>query len=217
MKLIVSVGNKPEENLNLEYKLLTERPQDVLLLYRNMPSVIVGRNQCIEAEVDLGFCQKEGIPVIKRISGGGTVYHDLGNINYAFITGTESGRGTVEGVGNETVLDWDATEPIVWALRSLGIEAVTGPRKELNVNGYKVSGSASHISKGRQLFHGTLLHRTDLTMLDRVLRGDASKRGRKVASVPGRVANIAQLTESSESTEAFMERLSQALQNYYNR
>lgn len=86
MLLLRSISDSPAFNCALEEYLLTERPAgDVLLFYINRPSVIVGRNQRIEAEVDTGYCCEHGIEVVRRLSGGGTVFHDYGNINYAFI------------------------------------------------------------------------------------------------------------------------------------
>ena len=185
VRLVRSISDSPVLNGLLEEHLLTERPSgDVLLFYINRPSVIVGRNQRIEAEVDTDYCLRHGIEIVRRLSGGGTVYHDYGNINYAFIVDKDE----------RPVLDRDFATPIIDALRPLGVEAVSGERKELLVGGYKISGTASHVARTRILFHGTLLHRTDLGALDRALRGDVSKRGRKVASVPSPVMNLATLT-----------------------
>ena len=206
MRLVRSISDSPVLNGLLEEHLLTERPLgDVLLFYINRPSVIVGRNQRIEAEVDTDYCLRHGIEIVRRLSGGGTVYHDYGNINYAFIVDKDE----------RPVLDRDFATPIIDALRPLGVEAVSGERKELLVGGYKISGTASHVARTRILFHGTLLHRTDLGALDRALRGDVSKRGRKVASVPSPVMNLATLTGEHETTEHFLGRLIGFFENYY--
>lgn len=206
VRLVRSISDSPVLNGLLEEHLLTERPSgDVLLFYINRPSVIVGRNQRIEAEVDTDYCLRHGIEIVRRLSGGGTVYHDYGNINYAFIVDKDE----------RPVLDRDFATPIIDALRPLGVEAVSGERKELLVGGYKISGTASHVARTRILFHGTLLHRTDLGALDRALRGDVSKRGRKVASVPSPVMNLATLTGEQETTEHFLGRLTGFFENYY--
>ena len=206
VRLVRSISDSPVLNGLLEEHLLTERPLgDVLLFYINRPSVIVGRNQRIEAEVDTDYCLRHGIEIVRRLSGGGTVYHDYGNINYAFIVDKDE----------RPVLDRDFATPIIDALRPLGVEAVSGERKELLVGGYKISGTASHVARTRILFHGTLLHRTDLGALDRALRGDVSKRGRKVASVPSPVMNLATLTGEQETTEHFLGRLTGFFENYY--
>lgn len=205
MELILSPWNSPERNCALEEYMVTERHDDVLLLYRNMPSVILGRNQTVAAEIDGDFCRAHGIEVVRRLSGGGAVYHDLGNINYAFVSNKEA----------SPVLDRDFLRPVVTVLQALGIEATVGKRKELLAGDRKISGTASHVTRNRQLFHGTLLHRTDLHMLERALRGDRTARGKGVASVPSPVVNIAELLHSDETTEAFLERFGALLLQYY--
>ena len=105
---------------------------------------------------------------------------------------------------------------IVAALRANGIEATVGARKELLAAGYKISGTASHVTRTSQLFHGTLLHRTDLERLDYTLRGDRSLRGKSVASVPSPVTNIASITGTEETTETFLSRLTDFLSAYYD-
>ena len=86
MKLILSPWHSPVRNCALEEYMVTERHDDVLLLYRNTPSVILGRNQTVAAEIDGDFCRAHGIEVVRRLSGGGAVYHDLGNLNFPFLT-----------------------------------------------------------------------------------------------------------------------------------
>lgn len=205
MELILSPWHSPVRNCALEEYMVTERHDDVLLLYRNTPSVILGRNQTVAAEIDGDFCRAHGIEVVRRLSGGGAVYHDLGNINYAFVSNKEA----------SPVLDRDFLRPVVTLLQALGVEATAGKRKELLAGGRKISGTASHVTRNRQLFHGTLLHRTDLHMLERALRGDRTARGKGVASVPSPVVNIAELLHSDETTEAFLERFGALLLQYY--
>lgn len=205
MQLILSPWNLPQRNCALEEYLLTERPGDVLLLYINRPSVIVGRHQTIEAEVDVEYCRKAGIPILKRLSGGGTVYHDEGNINYAFIVDKS----------DIPALDRDFATPVIQALEKLGVPAVAGPRRELLCQGLKISGTAAHITRNRQLFHGTLLHRTDLKRLERILQGNPSRRGKGVASVPSPVGNIASFTGAEEPTTDFLKRLTDTFLQQY--
>jgi lipoate-protein ligase A len=178
---------------------------DVLLFYINRPSVIVGRNQLIEAEVDTAYCRKQGIEVFRRISGGGTVYQDYGNINYAFICGKT----------DFPLLDMDFTAPIRDALRVFGIMTTVGKRKELLVDGRKISGTAFLITRNRMLFHGTLLHHTDLCRMSRALQGDLTLRGRHIASVPSPVVNLSDLTGTSEATAEFLEKLLLFFEDYY--
>lgn len=205
MELIVSSTQCPEANLAAEQNMVTERHDDVLFLYINSPSVIVGRNQNPAAEADLEFCAAHGIPVLKRISGGGTVYHDTGNVNYSFITNT----------GAVSVLDTDFLSPIVTALRTFGVEASIGSRKELLIGQRKISGTASHVTRGRQLFHGTLLYNTDLELLHRAIAGNKSLRGKHVASISSPVANMIDYTEERLSTPQFFNRLAAFFREYY--
>lgn len=205
MQIITSPSHDPSYNLSLERELLEKPAGDFLLFYINAPSVIVGRNQAIEAEVDTAFCHAHHIPVLQRISGGGTVYHDEGNINYAFI----SDRTAI------SILDSQPLLPIIDALASFGIRAEAGKRNELLVDGYKVSGTASYATSKRQLFHGTLLHNTNLDILHTVLRGDSSQRGRKIASVPSPVCNLSHYPSLACETEHFLTLLVSFFSSYY--
>lgn len=205
MQIIISPFNSPTLNCALEEQLLTERQDDVLLLYINTPSVVVGRYQTVEAEADVEYCKANGIEVVRRISGGGAVYHDEGNINYAFIVSKN----------DALALDRDFTAPIIAALQHLGVKASVGKRKEIRCGEYKISGTAAHVSRSRQLFHGTLLYNTDLQKLQKALQGKASLRGRGIASVPDRVKNIADILQSSDTAEMFLQRLKDFLLQYY--
>ena len=191
------------QNLALEQELLSGSEQ-VLLLYINDRAVVVGRNQTIEAEVDCEFCRKHDIEVVRRESGGGAVYHDGGNLNYAIICN-----------GGERPLDRDYTEPIVWALQRMGVEAVTGGRGEIMVDGKKVSGSASMVRRGRVLFHGTLLFDSDLDMLNAALRGDDSRRGKGIKSVHSVVGNLKSLLLGVADMQGFIDTLCLNLTEYY--
>lgn len=205
MQLIISPWNNPTLNCTLEKYLVTECFDDILLLYINQPSVIVGRNQTIESEVDVDYCLQKNIPIVRRFSGGGTVYHDWGNINYAFISNK----------GDTPILDSDFSSPIIDALAALGVIAEVGHRRELLCKGLKISGTASHITRNRQLFHGTLLHKTNLEELKRTLQGNATQRGKGVASIPSLTCNISTYTGTHESTCDFLQRLAQQLCQQY--
>ncbi len=205
MNLILSPWHSPIRNCALEEYLITERHDDVLLLYRNRPSVILGHNQTVSAEVDVAFCRAHGIEVVRRLSGGGAVYHDLGNINYAFVSNK----------GASPVLDRDFLKPIVAVLQTLGIEATVGRRRELLVGERKISGTASHVTRNRQLFHGTLLHRTNMLLLEHALRGNSAVRGKGVASIPSPVVNIAELLHDGATTDSFLEQFGACLLRHY--
>ncbi len=205
--VIVSSSLSPIENLALEQQLLTEREDNILFLYRNTPSVIVGKHQSIEAEVDVEYCRENGIAIVQRSSGGGTVYHDLGNINWSFI----SSRTEIP------LLDSNPTRPMIDALAYLGVTATAGCRNELRIDGWKISGTAAQIGRTRQLFHGTLLHRSNLNVLEQVLKGDITKRGRKVASVPSKVINLCEYPSFDCQTEELIDRLRCFFVDYYSK
>jgi lipoate-protein ligase A len=203
MMIVRSPADSPRYHCELEKQLLTEHPhRNVLLLYINRPSVIVGKNQQIEAEVNIAYCEQHGIEIVRRISGGGAVYHDYGNINYAFIANRQAGY----------VMDRDFLSPVVAVLQQIGVCATIGARKELLVGGRKISGTASFATSNRVLFHGTLLHNANLLHLVRALQGDASVRGKHVPSVPSSVMNLSEITGRDEKTNDFLDRLILAME-----
>jgi lipoate-protein ligase A len=206
MKTVKSRTTDPGKNFALERELLSGRDGDFVLLYVNDPCVVVGANQAPEAEADLEWCRSRDIPVLKRISGGGAVWHDHGNINWAIISTADK----------EAPLDDRPLEPMIAALRALGIETRCGPRGELTAEGKKISGTAACVKQGRKLFHGTLLWDADLEAMARALKGDPGKRGRKVASLPAAVANLKELTRSNHTTPQFMEAFAEALEKTTN-
>ena len=143
-----------------DYVFRTFREDEVLLLWRNRPAVVVGCYQNICREVHVRALLEQNIPVVRRMSGGGTVYHDLGNLNYTLITG-QSGA-----------LDYDrCLAPVLRALNALGVPAQKSRTCDMTVDGKKISGSAQKIANGRVLHHGTLLFDADLTRLDEITNG----------------------------------------------
>ncbi len=193
-------------NLAAEQTLLTERRGETLFFYVNAPSVILGRNQQPEAEADLAFCRDNDIAVLKRMSGGGAVYHDPGNLNYAFFRD----RGPV------SILDEPPLELMIDALRSLGVDARAGQRKEIFVGDRKVSGTAAHVTKTREMFHGTLLVESDLGMLQNALQGDPSRRGKRVPSVPAPVTNLVEFLPEGTDIRSFTGMLLSYFLDFYD-
>ena len=178
----------PAFNLALEEHLLSTLPADHpgwFLLWQNGPSVIVGRHQCTVDEVNLPFVNEHRIPVVRRMTGGGAVYHDTGNLNFSIITRTLSRA--------EGKLDFaHYLAPIVRALATVGVTAHISGRNDLEVDGRKISGSGQRVTQGRVLHHGTLLVRLDVDTMVAALTPDAAKiRAKGVASVRARVTNIA--------------------------
>jgi lipoate---protein ligase len=170
-------------NLAVEEYLFSHRSEEILFLYVNEPCVVVGRNQDVLSEVDKDFCAENRIPVFKRISGGGTVYHDRGNLNYCFIS---------DRIQGESPLNDGFLQPIVDVLAALQVQALIGNRKDLWLSGgHKISGTASHVGKTRILHHGTLLYDADLNKLEKCLAAKSTGiPSRAIASVPSPVKNI---------------------------
>ena len=188
MTIIFSTSKSPTFNLATEEFLFSERHDDILFLYVNKPSVIIGSNQAIRNEVDLEFCMQNEIRIVRRMSGGGAVYHDEGNINFCFIFNRIYGNFPME---SEFLL------PIIHVLNDFKIEVTLGKRKDLWSTGeYKISGTASHISKTRELHHGTLLYDTNLELLERTLASKEKDANVKaIASVRSKVKNLQSLFE----------------------
>jgi lipoate-protein ligase A len=182
MHCIISENTDPFFNLAAEEVLLKSRNEDYFLIYRNMPSIVVGKHQNTLAEINLPYVEEKGIVVARRISGGGTVFHDLGNLNFAFIS---SGR---EG---ELVDYKQHTIPIIEAMKKMGLEVSLGKRNELLLGAKKISGTASHVFKNRVLHHGTLLFCSEMKDLSRALKVKTGKfEDRAVKSVRSEVTNI---------------------------
>ncbi|MCK5693684.1 MAG: lipoate--protein ligase family protein, partial [Bacteroidales bacterium] len=182
MLCIISPYTNPYFNLAAEEYLLKSFQEDMFLLYRNRPSIVVGKHQNTLAEINLPFVQENEILVARRITGGGTVFHDLGNLNFAFFTSGKEGE----------LVDYKrATTPIVEALKKMGLEVRLGKRNELLLKGLKISGTASHVFKQRVLHHGTLLFSSEMGKLSAALKSDKERfTDRAVKSVRSRVTNI---------------------------
>lgn len=194
MRCIISENTNPCFNLASEEVLLKSRTEDYFLIYRNRPSIVVGKHQNTLAEINLPYVEEKGIVVVRRISGGGTVFHDLGNLNFAFIT---SGR---EG---ELVDYKQHTLSIIQAMKKLGLDVKLGKRNELLLGKKKISGTASHVFKKRVMHHGTLLFSSQMKDLSRALKVKSGQfEDRAVKSIRSEVTNIREhLTEKMEVDE----------------
>lgn len=168
----LTVFHSPETdpciNLALEEHLFLTLPKEgsVLLLWQNRPSVVLGRFQNAASEVDLAEAAKRGICVVRRLSGGGAVYHDPGNLNYSLILRCEDPvQDDLEHL----------TQPVVRAFRRFGADAVFSGRNDIYAGGKKLSGSAQYARDGKLLHHGCILVDTDLSVLPAVLRPKPGK------------------------------------------
>src|SRR5512133_305155 len=174
--------NDPFFNLAIEEFLLKTSKEEYFILGVNNPSVIIGKHQSGHREINTKFVNENKIPVIRRISGGGTVFHDAGNLNFSFISNSESGKQ----------VDFRKyTQPVIDFLSSMGVKARFEGKNDLKVEGFKISGNAEHIHGNRVLHHGTLLFNTSLDMLRNSIRKDTScYSSRAVASNPATVINL---------------------------
>ena len=194
----------PCYNLALEQFVLERRREgDWLMLWQNRNTVVVGLNQNTAEEINASFVEEHGITVVRRMTGGGAVYHDLGNLNYSFI----------QDVGNaEELTIGRFTEPVCRALASLGVQASVSGRNDILVDGKKISGVAQRIVGGRILHHGTLLFDSDAAMIAGALRADPAKFTSKSAkSVRSRVGNLRDYLPEGIDLPRFWELLLQEL------
>lgn len=183
---IINPCNDPYWNLALEEYFLKNAPSDddLVILWRNSPTVVIGRNQNTAVEINQPFIAANHINVVRRLSGGGAVYHDLGNLNFTFITAASAAKRN-----NFATF----TIPIINALAEFGIAAAFTGRNDLTIAGQKFSGNAQYIYRDRLLHHGTLLFDTDLTVLAQALSGSDTKYStRAVPSKRSRVTTIRQ-------------------------
>lgn len=199
MRCIYNHSNDPYFNLATEEYLLKEYTQDIFMLWRNGPSIIVGKHQNTLSEINYDYVREKNIKVVRRLSGGGTVFHDLGNLNFTFI---QNGR-------KENLVDFRKfTKPILEFLAQIGVEAKFEGRNDLTIDGKKFSGNAEHVHKDRILHHGTLLFSSEMADLTAALNVSPAKfTDKSVKSVRSRVTNISEHLPHPMGIEAFTESL----------
>jgi len=182
IKCLYSHSHDPYFNLAVEEYLLKNATESFYFQYLNDDSVVIGKHQNTLAEIDQQYLDLNNIKLARRVSGGGAVYHDKGNLNYSFITSESPG---------DYIRFKTYTSPIISALKKLGVPASLGTRNEILAGDKKVSGTASHVFKNRVLHHGTLLFDTDLKKLSHCLYVDTSRyKDRGVKSIRSEVVNL---------------------------
>lgn len=193
--------SSPDVSLNLaaEYYFATERTfdDDVFTLWQPRPTIVVGSFQNIHEEVDVAYATSHGIDIVRRLSGGGTVYQDEGSIQFAFV---EKREGDIDFVRYLT--------PICAVLRELGIDAEINGRNDITVDGKKVSGNSQYRAGGKTVHHGTLLFSVDIDEMARATTPPDYKVSSKgIKSVRSRVCNMCEHTDKVKTPAEFMEYL----------
>jgi|FLOH01.1.fsa_nt_gi lipoate---protein ligase len=209
MKQILRNSTDPYFNIAAEEYILKNYKEDIIMFWQSSPSVIVGKHQNTISEVNMNFANQHNIPVIRRITGGGTVYHDEGNINYSIITSSEN---------QEKLVDFKRfTEPIIGFLDSLGLKAVFEGKNNLCINNKKFSGNSAHVFKNKVLHHGTILFNTNLDYLEAsIYKSSFSISDKSVKSIRANVANIADELSIPLLFEEFKDKLTKYFNDYFN-
>ena len=195
----------PAFNLALEEYVFEKMPRDreYFLTWRNDNAIIVGRHQNTAAEINEEFVKEKNIKVVRRLSGGGAVYHDLGNLNFTFIVDAQPGQ---------KVDLRKFCQPIADTLCTLGANATVDGRNDILIDGMKVSGNAQYVRQGRVMHHGTILFDSDMSVLGQALRPDPAKAQAKgVKSVRSRVTNVRPCLNQDMTLEEFRTALASAL------
>ncbi len=210
MKYLTNLSNNPNYNLAFEEYCFKNLPRedDYVYLWINGPAIIVGKNQNTLEEINIEYVKENDIKIVRRITGGGAVYHDIGNLNFSIYTNSK---------GQERIDFGQINVPILKALEKFGIMAELSGRNDLTLDGKKISGIAQSVYKKRILNHGTILYDTDMSVLSNALNVKADKIASKgVKSVKSRVTNIRPYMKEDASILDFKEMLLKNIFEYHN-
>lgn len=200
MLYIKNESTNPYFNLAMEeYLFNLNDNQNYVLLWQNEPTIVVGKHQNTAQEINSQYVKEKGIHVVRRITGGGAVYHDLGNLNFTFI---------IKGIEK---LDYDFSKftiPIIKALKKIGVESELSGRNDITIDGKKFSGNAQVLKQGKLLHHGTLLYDSKMEELSKALKVSEDKfQSKSVKSVRARVTNIQEYLSQHITVSEFKELL----------
>ena len=196
MRAIQSPSTDPRFNLALEQYIFDQMPRNrsYLMLWRNDQTIVVGKHQDTFAEINADYVRANQIQVVRRLSGGGAVYHDLGNVNFTFIA-------------DHTGSDFDFStfcRPVVKALHSIGVPAEINGRNDMTLDGKKFSGNSQYMKHGRVMHHGTLMFHSDLEVVSQALAVSKDKiESKGLKSVRSRVTNIKPYVQEDITTADF--------------
>ncbi len=196
MLFIHNTETDPYFNLAAEEFLVKELSEDICMLWQNHNTIVIGRNQNTLAEINYDYVKENGISVVRRMTGGGAVFHDMGNINYTFIV----------GAGDDDFSNYEKfTRPVIAFLKTLGVRAELRGRNDLTICDKKISGNAQYMYKNRMLHHGTLLYSAEETRLAEALKVSEDKiKSKGIKSVRSRITNISHHMENPMSPAEFI-------------
>lgn len=204
MLLINNTSTNAYFNLAMEEYFLKNTTEDIFMLWRNESSIIVGKNQNTLSEINYEYVKENNIKVVRRQSGGGAVFHDLGNINFTFISCNDNSFSDFKRF----------TMPIIEALENLNIHAEFSGRNDLLIDNQKFSGNAQYNYKNKVMHHGTLLFSSQINDLSSALKVKPSKfEGKGVKSVKSRVTNISNHLKESMTVLEFKDYLMNFINN----
>lgn len=198
MKVIINQNTDPHFNLSVEEYIIKnyDLEEDIIMLWRNDRTVVIGRNQNPYNEVNLEYLKANGITLARRLSGGGAVYHDLGNLNYTIFTKEKNAFNNYKKF----------CMVIIETLKYFGIEANFEGRNDIYIDGAKFSGNAQYFYQDKMFHHGTILFAVDLNVLSKVLVSKEKYEDKAVKSNKSKVVNLKEIN-SSITIEAVIETL----------
>lgn len=199
MLCIYHESTDPYFNVATDEFILKNIDEDCFMLWRNDNAIILGQYQNTLAEINYDYVKEHNIAIVRRLSGGGAVYHDLGNLNFSF---TQTGK-------DSNLSDFEKfTRPVVEVIRQLGADARFEGKNDLMIDGKKIAGNAAHIHKNKILHHGCLLFSSEMRNVSEALRINPVKYiDKAVKSVPKRVTNISEHLKEPVSLEDFTKKL----------
>lgn len=208
MIIIKNENTDPAFNLAAEEYLISHYTEPIFMLWRNSRSVIIGKNQNTVAEVDRNYCEANGIKVMRRLTGGGAVFHDTGNVNYTIIEKNDQTKFNNYAYFTKIINDY---------LLTLGIKAELSGRNDVLVEGKKIMGNAQCVKCGNILHHGCILFSADLSVLSAALKVNKAKiESKGIKSVSSRVVNIYDCLNEKITVTEFIKGLENFVQKMYN-
>jgi lipoate---protein ligase len=208
MRCIIHKNTDPYFNIATDEFIFKHIEEDCFMLWQNDNAIIVGKHQNALAEINVDYVREKGIHVVRRLSGGGAVYHDMGNLNFSF---------THKGNDPSKMVDFRKyTAPIIEVLNDLGVDARFEGRNDLMIDGKKFSGNAEHVIGNKVLHHGTLLFASEMRDISGALKINPLKyQDKAVKSIPKRVTNIKDHLKATMTLETFRNKILEHVLNSF--